>query len=181
MLQWKHTSLVSTDGETKSILIICSITFLVFLSGSRWRFVVRSQFYFGWFEGVIHQSVFFLNVNDSLVCTRESEIEERWDSWYRISRCIYHVNTSVLFSGDPQVTTLLENSHAPPTHIHRENIAKREKSANISITFPMASVQSWSESGFSEKGWVSLRTSSALSKTYSYVERSHNAVVVMLK
>lgn len=29
-------------------------------------------------------------------------------------RCIYHVNTSVLYSGDPQVTTLLGNSHTPP-------------------------------------------------------------------
>ncbi len=37
----------------------------------------------------------------------------------------------------------------PPTH--REKMAKREKSAKISIAFPMASVQYWSESGFSEK------------------------------
>ncbi len=116
-----------------------------------------------------------------LWCVLEKVREKKDGIVDRISRSIYHVNTSVLFSGDPKVTTLLGNSHAPPTHTHREKIAKREKSANISIAFPMASVQSWSESGFSEKGWVSLRTSSALSKTYSYVERSPNAVVVMLK
>ncbi len=122
-----------------------------------------------------------MNVNDSLVCTRESEREERWDSWQNIKKHLSCKHLCAFLRGPKSHDSSGKFTCPPPPHTHREKIAKREKSANISIAFPMASVQSWSESGFSEKGWVSLRTSSALSKTYSYVERSPNAVVVMLK
>lgn len=110
------------------------------------RYVTLDSVIFGglkvWFIRLSFPSVnccVSMNVNDSLVCTRESEREEGWDSWYGISRCIYHVNTSMLYSGDPQVTTLLGNSHAP--HTHKKKMAKRKGSAKISIGFPMISLQ----------------------------------------
>lgn len=126
------------------------------------RYVTLESVIFGdlevWFISLSFPSVncwVSINVNDSLVCTRESEGKEGWDSWYGISRCIYHVNTSVLYSGDPQVTTLMGNSHAPH---------KKEKSAKISIGFPMVSLWCQSESGFSENEWLTMRTSSQLSQ-----------------
>lgn len=110
------------------------------------RYVTLDSVIFGclkvWFISLSFPSVnccVSMNVNGSLVCTRGSEREEWWDSWYGISRCIYHVNTSVLYSGDPQVTTLLGNSHAPP-HTEKK-MAKRKESAIISIGFPMVSLQ----------------------------------------